>query len=121
MGPGLGVTERTCGYTNHTLLSEALEKWPLALFAQILPRHLEIIYEINRRFLDAVRVRFPGDDGLLRRLSLFDETGDRYVRMAHLASVGSHAINGVAALHTTCSNRPCSAISTPLPRKSSST
>jgi glycogen phosphorylase len=96
-----GVTERACGYTNHTLLAEALEKWPLALFAQILPRHLEIIYEINRRFLDAVRVRFPGDDGLLRRLSLFDETGDRYVRMAHLASVGSHAINGVAALHST--------------------
>jgi starch phosphorylase len=95
-----GVTERTCGYTNHTLLAEALEKWPLALFAQILPRHLEIIFEINRRFLDGVRARFPGDDALLRRLSLIDETGDRYVRMAHLASVGSHAINGVAALHT---------------------
>jgi starch phosphorylase len=95
------VTVRTCGYTNHTLLAEALEKWPLPLFAATLPRHLEIIYEINRRFLDDVRSRFPGDDGLLRRLSLIDETGDRHVRMAHLAAVGSHAINGVAALHTT--------------------
>jgi starch phosphorylase len=100
------ITERTCGYTNHTLLSEALEKWPLALFGTLLPRHLEIIYEINRRFLDAVRLRFPGDPGdpggneRLRRLSLIDETGERYVRMAHLAAVGSHAINGVAALHT---------------------
>jgi starch phosphorylase len=95
-----GITERTCGYTNHTLLAEALEKWPLPLFASVLPRHLEIIYEINRRFLDEVRSRFPGDDLLLRHLSLIDETGDRYVRMAHLAAVGSHAINGVAALHT---------------------
>ncbi|MGH7809005.1 MAG: glycogen/starch/alpha-glucan phosphorylase, partial [Candidatus Binatia bacterium] len=95
-----GVTQRTCGYTNHTLLSEALEKWPLALFAWLLPRHLEIIFEINRRFLDEVRVRYPGDDALLRRLSLIDETGEKYVRMAHLASAGSHAINGVAALHS---------------------
>ena len=95
-----GVTVRTCGYTNHTLLAEALEKWPLPLFGAILPRHLEIIYEINRRFLDDVRSRFPGDDLLLRRLSLIDETGERHVRMAHLAAVGSHAINGVAALHS---------------------
>ena len=94
------VTQRTCGYTNHTLLAEALEKWPLPIFGALLPRHLEIIYEINRRFLDDVRLRFPGDDDLLRRVSLVDESGDRYVRMANLASVGSHAINGVAALHS---------------------
>jgi starch phosphorylase len=94
------ITQQTCGYTNHTLLAEALEKWPLPLFGSLLPRHLEIIYEINRRFLDHVRLHHPGDDELLRRLSLIDETGDKYVRMAHLASVGSHAINGVAALHT---------------------
>jgi starch phosphorylase len=94
------ITQKTCGYTNHTLLSEALEKWPLALFGKFLPRHLEIIFEINRRFLEDVRSRYPGDDELLRRLSLIDEAGEKYVRMAHLASVGSHAINGVAALHT---------------------
>jgi starch phosphorylase len=94
------ITQETCGYTNHTLLSEALEKWPLPLFARLLPRHLEIIYEINHRFLDEVRRRFPGDDQLPRHLSLIDETGSKYVRMAHLASVGSHAINGVAALHS---------------------
>jgi starch phosphorylase len=94
------ITQKTCGYTNHTLLSEALEKWPLALFAKFLPRHLEIIFEINRRFLEEVRSRYPGNDELLRRLSLIDEAGEKYVRMAHLASVGSHAINGVAALHT---------------------
>jgi starch phosphorylase len=94
------ITERTCGYTNHTLLPEALEKWPLPLFGTLLPRHLEIIYEINRRFLDDVRQTNPGDDHLVRRLSLIDEDGEKYVRMAHLACVGSHAINGVAALHT---------------------
>ena len=94
------VTQRTCGYTNHTLLAEALEKWPLPLFGQLLPRHLEIIYEINRRFLDDLRMIYAGDDQLLSRLSLIDEAGDKYVRMAHLAAVGSHAINGVAALHT---------------------
>jgi len=94
------VTQKTCGYTNHTLLSEALEKWPLLLFGKLLPRHLEIICEINHRFLDELRLRYPGDDELLRRLSLIDETGEKYVRMAHLASVGSHAINGVAALHS---------------------
>src|SRR5262249_20605873 len=95
-----GVTQQTCSYTNHTLLAEALERWSLPLFAELLPRHLEIIYELNRRFLDDIRLRFPSDDQLLRRLSLIDETGEKYVRMAHLASVGSHAINGVAALHT---------------------
>ena len=94
------ITQRTCGYTNHTLLAEALEKWSLPLFARLLPRHLEIIYEINRRFLDDVRARHPGDDQLVQRLSLIDETGDKYVRMANLACVGSHAINGVAALHS---------------------
>jgi len=94
------ITQQACGYTNHTLLAEALEKWPVPLFGKSLPRHLEIIYEINRRFLDDLRQHYPGDDQLLRRLSLIDETGDKYVRMAHLASVGSHAINGVAALHS---------------------
>jgi glycogen phosphorylase len=94
------ITQKTLAYTNHTLMPEALERWPVDLFAQILPRHLEIIYEINLRFLDEVRIRFPDDDARLARMSLIDETGDRYVRMAHLACVGSHAINGVAALHT---------------------
>jgi glycogen phosphorylase len=94
------ITQQTCAYTNHTLLAEALERWPLALFARLLPRHLQIIYEINRRFLDDIRLRYPGDDQLCRRLSLIDEAREKYVRMAHLASVGSHAINGVAALHT---------------------
>ena len=94
------ITQQTCGYTNHTLLAEALERWPLPLFARLLPRHLEIIYEINRRFLDDIRLRYPGDDQLLRRISLIDEAGGKHIRMAHLASVGSHAINGVAALHT---------------------
>ncbi len=94
------VTRRTLAYTNHTLMPEALEHWQLDLFARLLPRHLEIIYEINTRFLDEVRVRFLGDDARVARLSLIDEQGERYVRMAHLACVGSHAINGVAALHT---------------------
>jgi starch phosphorylase len=94
------ITRRTFGYTNHTLLPEALERWPLPLFGQVLPRHLEIILEINAQFLDEVRRRFPADDALLGRLSLIDEHGERYVRMAHLACVGSHTINGVAALHT---------------------
>ena len=94
------VTQKALGYTNHTLLPEALEKWPLALFAKLLPRHLEIIYEINRRFLDEVRARFPNDDARVARVSLIDENGPRYVRMANLATVGSHAVNGVAALHT---------------------
>ncbi|MBI2517873.1 MAG: glycogen/starch/alpha-glucan phosphorylase [Opitutae bacterium] len=96
-----GITQRAFAYTNHTLLPEALECWPLPLFARILPRHLEIIYEINRRFLDEVRIRFPRDEELIRRVSLIDETGDKAVRMAYLACVGSHAINGVAELHST--------------------
>ncbi|HJT30522.1 MAG TPA: glycogen/starch/alpha-glucan phosphorylase, partial [Pirellulales bacterium] len=94
------ITTRVFAYTNHTLLPEALEKWPLSLFARVLPRHLEMIYEINRRFLDQVQSRFPGDAPRLARLSLIEEGRERYVRMAHLACVGSHAINGVAALHT---------------------
>jgi starch phosphorylase len=94
------ITVETCGYTNHTLLPEALEKWPLPLFSRVLPRHLEIIYEINRRFLEGVRLRYPGDTDRLTRMSLIDESGKKYVRMANLACVGSHAINGVAALHT---------------------
>ena len=94
------ITRQTFGYTNHTLLPEALERWPLPLFRQVLPRHLEIIFEINARFLEEVRARFPGDDAMLSRLSLIDEHGERYVRMAHLACVGSHTINGVAALHS---------------------
>lgn len=94
------ITRSAFAYTNHTLLPEALESWPLPLFARILPRHLEIIYEINARFLDEVRIRFYGDESRLARLSLIDESGPRYVRMAHLACVGSHAINGVAELHS---------------------
>jgi starch phosphorylase len=94
------VTQSTFAYTNHTLLPEALERWPVALFASLLPRHLEIIYEINRRFLEEVQARFPGDGARVRRMSLIDEEGERYIRMAHLATVGSHAVNGVAALHT---------------------
>jgi len=94
------ITQRICAYTNHTLLAEALEKWPLSLFGRLLPRHLEIVYEINHRFLADLRLRRSGDDQLLRRVSLIDESGEKYVRMANLASVGSHAINGVAALHT---------------------
>ncbi|OPX96276.1 MAG: Maltodextrin phosphorylase [Syntrophorhabdus sp. PtaB.Bin006] len=94
------VTKHTFAYTNHTLLPEALEKWPLTLFGELLPRHLEIIFEINRRFLDEVRTKFPNDESRVARLSLIDETGGRSLRMAHLACVGSHAVNGVARLHT---------------------
>ena len=94
------VTVRTMGYTNHTLMPEALEKWPVGLFGRLLPRHLEIIYEINRRLLEEVRRRYPGDEGRVARMSLIDEKGERSVRMAHLACAGSHAVNGVAALHT---------------------
>ena len=94
------ITRKTLAYTNHTLLPEALETWPLPLFAELLPRHLEIIYEINRRFLDEVRLKYPLDEDRLRRLSLIDEGGGKSVRMANLACVGSHTINGVAALHT---------------------
>jgi glycogen phosphorylase len=95
------ITRRTLAYTNHTLLPEALETWGLLLFRDLLPRPLEIIYEINRRFLDEVRQRHPGDDARVARLSLIDEAGEKRVRMANLATVGSHAVNGVAALHST--------------------
>jgi starch phosphorylase len=94
------ITQQTFAYTNHTLLPEALERWPIELFGSLLPRHLELIYEINQRFLDEIRIKFPDDEARMIRMSLIDETGERYVRMAHLACVGSHAINGVAALHT---------------------
>jgi len=94
------ITRRTLAYTNHTLLPEALETWGLPLFRSLLPRPLEIIYEINRRFLDEVRQRYPGDDARVARLSLIDEGGEKRVRMANLATVGSHAVNGVAALHS---------------------
>jgi glycogen phosphorylase len=94
------ITQRTLAYTNHTLLPEALETWGLPLFRSLLPRPLEIIYEINRRFLDEVRQRYPNDAARVARLSLIDEAGEKRVRMANLATVGSHAVNGVAALHS---------------------
>jgi len=94
------IVTRTFAYTNHTLLPEALERWPLPLFAELLPRHLEIIFEINKRFLDDVRIRYPDDKERVSRMSIIDESGERYVRMANLACVGSFAINGVAALHS---------------------
>ena len=94
------ITSQTFNYTNHTLLPEALERWPLPMFASLLPRHIEIIYEINARFLQLVRQRFPNDEARVARMSLIDEHGERFVRMAHLACVGSRHINGVAQLHT---------------------
>jgi starch phosphorylase len=94
------VTCKTFAYTNHTLLPEALERWSLEVFGRVLPRHLQIIYDINVHFLEEVRIRFLGDEERIRRMSVIDESGERQVRMAHLACVGSHAINGVAALHT---------------------
>jgi glycogen phosphorylase len=94
------LTQRTLAYTNHTLLPEALEKWPLEWFETLLPRHLEIVFEINRRLLDAVRRRFPGDDGRLVRTSLIEEGPAQHVRMANVAIVGSHSTNGVAAIHS---------------------
>ncbi len=94
------ITQRTIAYTNHTLLPEALEKWPLAWFETLLPRHLEIIFEINRRLLHSVRTQFPGDEGLVQRVSLVDEQAGRKIRMANLAIVGSHSTNGVAAIHS---------------------
>jgi glycogen phosphorylase len=94
------LTQKSLGYTNHTLLPEALEKWPLAWFEAMLPRHLEIIYEINRRLLDSVRSRFPGDEGRVQRVSLIEEGATKHVRMANLAIVGSHSTNGVAAIHS---------------------
>ena len=94
------ITNKTLAYTNHTLLPEALEKWPVAWFEKILPRHLAIIYEINRRLLDAVRTRFPGDEGRIERVSLIEEGPVKQVRMANLAIVGSHSTNGVAEIHS---------------------
>ncbi len=94
------ITTNTLAYTNHTLLPEALEKWSLGIFGRILPRHLEIIYEINQRFLDQVRIKYPNNDYKLSVLSLIDDSGEKSVRMANLACVGSHKINGVAALHS---------------------
>jgi len=94
------ITSQTFNYTNHTLLPEALERWPLPLFARLLPRHIEIIYEINSRFLKAVREAFPGDEGKVSRMSIIDETGEKFVRMANLATIGSKHVNGVAELHT---------------------
>jgi starch phosphorylase len=94
------LTRRTLAYTNHTLLPEALEKWPLNWFANLLPRQLEIIYEINRRFLDEVRGRFPGDDGRIARVNIIEEGHDRKIRMANLAIIGTHSTNGVAAIHS---------------------
>ncbi|WP_313064837.1 glycogen/starch/alpha-glucan phosphorylase [Paraburkholderia sp. LEh10] len=94
------ITCRTLAYTNHTLLPEALETWELPLFGSLLPRPLEIIYEINRRFLDEVRRKYPGDEARVARMSLIDERGEKKVRMAHLSTVGGHAVNGVAELHS---------------------
>ena len=94
------LTQKTLGYTNHTLLPEALEKWPVAWFERLLPRQLEIIYEINRRLLDDVRARFPGDEGKVERVSLIEEGPTRHVRMANMAIVGSHSTNGVAEIHS---------------------
>lgn len=94
------ITTQTFATTQHTLLPEALEKWPVWLFEKLLPRHLEIIYEINRRFLDEVRARFPGDEARVRRVSIIEEEGERSIRMAYLACVGSFSVNGVAELHT---------------------
>jgi starch phosphorylase len=94
------LTRKSLGYTNHTLLPEALEKWPLAWFELLVPRHLEIIYEINRRLLTSVRARFPGDEGRVQRVSLIEEGSTKHIRMANLAIVGSHSTNGVAAIHT---------------------
>jgi glycogen phosphorylase len=95
-----GLTQQTLAYTNHTLLPEALERWPLAWFELLLPRDEEIIFEINRRLLEAVRGRFPGDEGRVARTSLIEEGSTKHVRMANLAIVGSHSTNGAAAIHS---------------------
>ncbi|HJN16281.1 MAG TPA: glycogen/starch/alpha-glucan phosphorylase, partial [Armatimonadota bacterium] len=94
------ITQGCLGYTNHTLMPEALERWPVPLLQRVLPRHLQIIHEINRRFLNDVAARFPGDPERLRRMSIIDEGETQHVRMAHLSVVGSHAVNGVAAMHS---------------------
>ena len=98
--PAWDITTRTFAYTNHTLMPEALETWPVALFERVLPRHLQIVYEINHRFMREVMHRYPGDTELLRRLSIIDESQNKRIRMAHLAIVGSHKVNGVAEIHT---------------------
>ena len=95
------ITRRTFSYTNHTLMPEALETWPVQLFERVLPRHLQIVYEINHRFLETVRRRHPGDTERLRRMSIVDEDGGRRLRMAHLATVGSHRVNGVSQITPT--------------------
>src|SRR5262249_55971798 len=94
------ITTATFGYTNHTLMSEALERWPVALLEVVLPRHLQIIFEINHRFLKQVAQRWPGDEARLARMSLIEEGPSKQVRMANLAIVGSHSVNGVAAVHS---------------------
>jgi len=94
------MTQASVGYTNHTLLAEALEKWPVSLFERVLPRHLKIIYDLNHRFLRQVQIRYPFDHGKQARLSLIEEGPEKQVRMAHLAVLGSHSVNGVAELHT---------------------
>jgi starch phosphorylase len=94
------IVSKSIAYTNHTLLPEALEKWDLNLFQTLLPRHMEIIYEINSRFLQVVRLNYPADDDILEKLSIIDESGNKSIRMAHLATVGSHHVNGVAELHS---------------------
>jgi starch phosphorylase len=98
--PAWQITQRSTAYTNHTLLPEALERWPVELFGQVLPRHLEIVYEINRRFLDEVAERHPGDPARLERMSIVQEQPSKQIRMAHLAIVGSHSVNGVAEMHS---------------------
>ena len=94
------ITQKTISYTNHTIMPKALERWPVSMFGRLLPRHLEIIYDINARFLAEAREHFPGDAARIARLSIIDESYEHHVRMANLACVGSHDINGVAALHT---------------------
>ena len=98
--PAWNITREVCSYTNHTLLPEALETWPVSFFERLLPRHLQIVYQINRDFLEQVGARFPGDLDRRRRMSLINEEGDRRVRMAYLSVVGSHRVNGVAKLHS---------------------
>ncbi|XP_046379399.1 glycogen phosphorylase, muscle form-like [Haliotis rufescens] len=94
------ITVRACAYTNHTVLPEALERWPTSLLSNVLPRHLQIMYEINHRFLQEVKKKWPGDEDRVRRMSMVEEHGEQKINMAHLAIVGSHAVNGVAAIHS---------------------
>jgi len=94
------ITTRTCAYTNHTVLPEALERWPTTMLESILPRHLQIIYHINHLHLQTVAAKWPNDIDRIRRMSLIEEEGEKRVNMAHLSIVGSHAINGVARIHS---------------------